>query len=118
MFEACDAPFVVVALITPARSVEADVVAGRANGRVLLVEGRGCVLPTGGALLEGPPTGGRDADLTDVDGPMDSRALVLSRDLVLESEVRAVVAGVPVRGVDAFELAEEIVVFVGDFVGD
>lgn len=49
---------------------------------------------------------------------MDGRALVLSRDLLLESEVRAVVAGVPVLGVDAFELAEDAPAFVGDFAGD
>jgi hypothetical protein len=50
-------------------------------------------------------------------GAIDARPVVLSRDLVLESEVRAVVAGVPVRGVDALELAEDMP-FVGDFDGD
>lgn len=53
-----------------------------------------------------------------VGGPIDGRALVLNRDLLLESEVRAVVAGVPVLGVDAFELVEETAAFVGDFAGD
>ena len=48
---------------------------------------------------------------------MDGLPAVLSLDFVLESDVLAVVAGVPVRGVDAPELAEEIA-FVGDFVGD
>ena len=48
---------------------------------------------------------------------MDGLPVVLSLDLVLESEVLAVVAGVPVRGVDAAELAEETA-FVGDLVGD
>lgn len=38
---------------------------------------------------------------------------MLILDFVLESEVLAVVAGVPVRGVDAAELAEDMA-FVGD----
>jgi hypothetical protein len=43
--------------------------------------------------------------------------VVLNRDLVLESEVLAVVAGVVVRGVLAAELAE-LTALVGDLVGD
>jgi hypothetical protein len=50
-------------------------------------------------------------------GAMDALPVVLSLDFVLESDVLAVVAGVPVRGVDAAELADEIC-FVGDLVGD
>lgn len=50
-------------------------------------------------------------------GATDALPAVLSLDFVLESEVLAVVAGVPVRGVDAAELAEEAA-FVGDLVGD
>lgn len=50
-------------------------------------------------------------------GAIDGRLAVLSLDFVLESDVRAVVAGVPVRGVDVVELAEDMP-FVGDFVGD
>lgn len=51
-------------------------------------------------------------------GAIDGLPAVLSRDRVLESEVRAVVAGVPVRGVDPVELAIEGAGFVGDLVGD
>lgn len=54
----------------------------------------------------------------DAGGPIRGLPDVLERDLVLESEVRAVVAGVPVRGVEADELAEDWVGLVGDFVGD
>jgi hypothetical protein len=43
--------------------------------------------------------------------------VVLNLDLVLESEVLAVVAGVVVLGVLAAELAE-LTALVGDFVGD
>ena len=50
-------------------------------------------------------------------GAMDVLPAVLSLDFVLESEVLAVVAGVPVRGVEAAELAEEAAL-VGDLVGD
>ena len=49
-------------------------------------------------------------------GAIDCGPVVLSLDFALESDVRAV-AGVPVRGVDAAELAEETA-FVGDLVGD
>lgn len=74
----------------------------------------------GTAFFNGLLIDGRGADFVVVGGggPIDIRALVLSRDLLLESDVRAVVAGVPVRGVDAFELAEDIGALVGDFVGD
>lgn len=51
-------------------------------------------------------------------GAMEGRLLVLSRDLTLESDVRFVVVGVPVRGVVAVELAPEPRALVGDFVGD
>jgi hypothetical protein len=51
-------------------------------------------------------------------GPMRDFPVVLNLDLVLESDVRAVVAGVPVRGVEAAELAEDSAGFVGDLVGD
>jgi hypothetical protein len=52
-------------------------------------------------------------------GPMEGRLFVLSLDLTLESEVRAVVVvGVVVRGVEAAELVKEARGFVGDFVGD
>ena len=51
-------------------------------------------------------------------GPIEGRLLVLSRDLTLESEVRALVVGVPVRGVEAPELLLEASGLVGDFVGD
>jgi len=54
----------------------------------------------------------------DAGGPIRGLLVVLERDLVLESDVRAVVAGVPVRGVDVDELAADCVGFVGDFVGD
>ena len=99
------------------RSVGVDTVVGLVTGgREPIVEVRDL---TGGATLcKGLLIDGRDADFVVVGGPIDVRALVLSRDLSLESEVRAVVAGVPVRGVDAFELAEETAAFVGDFVGD
>ena len=50
-------------------------------------------------------------------GPMDVLPEVLNLDFALESEVLAVVAGVPVRGVEAAELAEDMG-FVGDLVGD
>jgi hypothetical protein len=50
-------------------------------------------------------------------GAIEGRPITLILDFVLESEVRAVVAGVPVRGVDAAELAEDIAL-VGDLVGD
>jgi hypothetical protein len=48
---------------------------------------------------------------------MDVLPVVLSLDLVLESDVLAVVAGVPVRGVEAVELADDMAL-VGDLVGD
>jgi hypothetical protein len=51
-------------------------------------------------------------------GPILGRPAILSLDFVLESEVRAVVAGVPVRGVDVLELVEGGAGFVGDLVGD
>jgi hypothetical protein len=50
-------------------------------------------------------------------GAIEVRPVVLSLDLVLESDVRVVVAGVPVLGVDVAELADDMP-FVGDFVGD
>ena len=105
----------------PAYSVEAALVDVLAGARNPIVEVRGCVLLVSGGLLKFPPTEGRAVCETAFvlrDGPVEGRALVLSRDFVLESDVRAVVAGVPVRGVDAFELAEEPTAFVGDFVGD
>jgi hypothetical protein len=43
---------------------------------------------------------------------------MLDLDFVLESDVRAVVAGVPVRGVEMVEPNEGGAGFVGDFVGD
>ena len=51
-------------------------------------------------------------------GAIEGRPFMLKRDFALESEVRLVVAGVPVRGVEAAELAEDRAVLVGDFVGD
>jgi hypothetical protein len=51
-------------------------------------------------------------------GPITDLPVVLGLDLVLESDVRAVVAGVVVRGVEAVELADEIAGFEGDLVGD
>lgn len=51
-------------------------------------------------------------------GPIEDFPVVLSLDLVLESEIRAVVAGVVVRGVEAVELADESAGFEGDLVGD
>ncbi len=51
-------------------------------------------------------------------GPILGRPAILSLDFALESEVRAVVAGVPVRGVDVPELLEGGGGLVGDFVGD
>jgi hypothetical protein len=50
-------------------------------------------------------------------GAIDGRPVVLSRDFALESEVLVVVAGVPVRGVEVAELAEDTAL-VGDLVGD
>jgi hypothetical protein len=49
-------------------------------------------------------------------GPILGLPTTLNLDFVLESDVRAVVAGVPVRGVDVPELTEDA--FVGDLVGD
>lgn len=54
----------------------------------------------------------------DAGGPMRGLPVVLERDFALESDVRAVVAGVPVRGVEVDELTEDWGGFVGDFVGD
>lgn len=54
----------------------------------------------------------------DVGGPIKVLPVVLNLDFVLESDVRAVVAGVPVRGVEALEVVEEGTILVGDFVGD
>lgn len=54
----------------------------------------------------------------DAGGPIRGRPVILERDFVLESDVRAVVAGVPVRGVEADELTEDGAGLVGDFVGD
>ena len=51
-------------------------------------------------------------------GAIDALPLMLALDFALESDVRFVVAGVPVLGVDVAELAGEYVVFVGDFTGD
>lgn len=51
-------------------------------------------------------------------GAIDGFPAVLSLDFVLESDVRAVVAGVPVRGVEVVEFVEDCAGFVGDFVGD
>ena len=53
-----------------------------------------------------------------VGGPMLGRPAMLSLDFTLESDVRAVVAGVVVRGVEAAELVDGGAGFVGDFVGD
>lgn len=50
-------------------------------------------------------------------GAIDALPVVLNLDFVLESEVLAVVAGVPVRGVEVVELAEDMPL-VGDLVGD
>lgn len=60
------------------------------------------------------------AAVLDVDGggPMRGRPVTLVRDFVLESDVLAVVAGVPVRGVEVDELTDDGAGFVGDFVGD
>lgn len=54
----------------------------------------------------------------EVGGPILGRPATLSLDFVLESEVLAVVAGVPVRGVEVPELTDDGAGFVGDFVGD
>ena len=51
-------------------------------------------------------------------GPIEGRLAALSRDLTLESDVRAVVVGVLVLGVEAAELEIEEGRFVGDLVGD
>lgn len=51
-------------------------------------------------------------------GPMSVLPPILDLDLELESEVLAVVAGVPVRGVDAVELTEGGAVLAEGFVGD
>jgi hypothetical protein len=85
-------------------------------GLVPIVDVR--VFVGGTALFNGLLIDGRGAHFVVGGGPIDVRPLVLNRDLLLESDVRAVVAGVPVRGVEAFELAEETGAFVGDFVGD
>lgn len=50
-------------------------------------------------------------------GAIEVLPVVLSLDFVLESDVLAVVAGVPVLGVEAAELAEDTAL-VGDLVGD
>jgi hypothetical protein len=112
----CSFPLVI--LVAPTRSVGVVFDAVLGGARAPIVDVRGCVLLVAGALFKAPPMEVRDVDLVLVGGPIEGRAPVLNRDFVLESEVLAVVAGVPVRGVDAFELAEETVTFVGDFVGD
>jgi hypothetical protein len=114
----CSFPLVI--LVSPTRSVGFvfDAVLGGARAPAPIVDVRGCVLLVADALFKAPPMEGRDAGFVLGGGPIEGRAPVLNRDFVLESEVLAVVAGVPVRGVDAFELAEETVAFVGDFVGD
>lgn len=79
--------------------------------------GLGLVVVRGGAAPI-DALGPDDTGLVGADGgAIDALPAVLSLDFVLESEVLAVVAGVPVRGVDAAELVEEIA-FVGDLVRD
>lgn len=107
-----------MAFTAPTRGGGAAFDAVLEGARVPIVDVRACGLLVTSALFRAPPIEGRDADFVVVGGPIEGRAPVLSRDFVLESEVLAVVAGVPVRGVDVFELAEEAVAFVGDFVGD
>lgn len=51
-------------------------------------------------------------------GPINVLPVALSLDLVLESDVRAVVAGVPLLEVAVVEFADDGTTFVGDFVGD
>lgn len=74
-----------------------------------------------GAVRETTPAEGLGADDAGfagaVGGPIEVLPVTLRRDLVLESDVRAVVAGVIVRGVEVAELAEETAL-VGDLVGD
>ena len=59
-----------------------------------------------------------DAAVFVAGGPIEGRLATLSRDLTLESDVRAVVVGVLVLGVEAAELEMEEGRFVGDLVGD
>jgi hypothetical protein len=85
------------------------------------MEARGCVERLLDGLGGAPPTDCLFELLmlaltAEVGGPMLGLPATLNLDFVLESEVRAVVAGVPVRGVDVAELTEEA--FVGDFVGE
>jgi hypothetical protein len=54
----------------------------------------------------------------DAGGPIKDLPFMLCLDFVLESDVRAVVAGVLVLGVEAAEPVEEGASFVGDLVGD
>ena len=51
-------------------------------------------------------------------GPISVLPPILDLDFELESEVLAVVAGVPVRGVEAVELTDGGAGFAGGFVGD
>jgi hypothetical protein len=73
------------------------------------------------ALDARPPIEARGTGETALRGPeggaIEVRPVVLNPDFVLESEILAVVAGVPVRGVEEVELAEEIAL-EGDLVGD
>ena len=69
-------------------------------------------------VFDAPPIEDLGADFAGAGGGgIDARPVVLGLDFVLESEVRAVVAGVPVRGVEAGELAGDIAL-VGDLEGD
>ena len=75
-----------------------------------------------GGLIGPPPIDdllpGAPVMFVEPGGPMFGLPAMLSLDFTLESEVRAVVAGVPVRGVEVPELVDVGVGFVGDFVGD
>ena len=90
----------------------------------LAIEERGCI--EDGLVVVGfttpPPIDGLLAWeavlLVEVGAAILGLPAILSLDFVLESEVRAVVAGVLVRGVVVPELADEGAGFVGDFVGD
>ena len=69
-------------------------------------------------FLAAPPIEGLGALFAGAGGgAIDARPVVLILDFVLESDVLAVVAGVPVRGVEAAELAEDMA-FEGDLLGD
>lgn len=113
----------VVGEVVSARGVDL----GAIESRELAAAVRVCVDP--GLVAEDlprlpppPPVDCLAADklalLVEAGGAMRGFPAVLNLDFELESDVRAVVAGVPVRGVEVVELADDGVGFVGDFVGD